>query len=166
MGIPILAFLATPQHSDMKNKKTAAGLSVLIASALLLVPALKKEKDPCRVDLGTPHISTHLAEREGLAAVKVNAFSICNRPHSRVTLTVELWKEETIFKKRLRKTVTRNRGLIPPNEKFKNENTFVPCRDNSETLYFAKAYGKALIDGVWHFAADKSEISIPIKCGT
>ena len=166
MGIPILAFLVAPQTMEMKNKKIAAGLSVLIASALLIVPSLKKDKEPCRVDLGKLHISTHFAEREGFAAVKVNAFSICNRPHSRVTLTVELWKEETIFKKRLRKTVTRNRGLIPPNEKFMNEKTYVPCKSNSETLYFAKAYGKALIDGVWHFAADKSEISIPIKCGT
>lgn len=166
MGIPILALLVSPQTTKMKKKKLATGVTILVASAVLVAPVLKKEKIPCRVEVGRLHISTFLEEREGLVAVKVNAFSICNRPHSKVTLTVELWKEEIIFKKKIRKTVMVNPGLVPANQKFWNENTYVPCNSAAETLYFAKAYGKALIDGVWHFAADKSEKSVPIKCGT
>ena len=166
MGIPILAFSVSPQNMDMRYGKSFAGVSVVLVSALLIAPMVKKEKDPCRVELGVPHISTHLAERKGLTAVKVNAFSICDKPHARVSLTVELWKEETIFKKRIRKSVARHQEMLRPNEKFFNEKTYVPCKFGAETLYFAKAFGKALIDGVWHFAANKSEVSIPVKCGT
>jgi hypothetical protein len=166
MANPILGFLVSPQNTMMRNRKTAAGVSLLIASVILIVPVVKKEKNPCRVDLGNPHISTFIAERNGLAAVKVNAFSICNRPHSRITLTVELWKEETVFKKRIRVAIARHQGMILPNVKFENNRTFAPCLSSAETLYFAKAYGKALIEGEWNYASDKSEKSFTIKCGT
>lgn len=166
MGIPILAFLAKPQHSDMKNKKAATGITILIAASVLAIPLVTNDASQCKVSIGYPHISKFIQRNNGYLAVKVNAYSKCNRPHSRVTLTVELWKEELVFKKRIRKTVARHLQEIPAGEKFRNLGTFVRCNSDAKTLYFAKAYAKAWIDGKWQFAADKSKVSIPVFCGT
>lgn len=150
----------------MKNRKAAAGITLLIAASLIAVPIATKDSHPCRVSVGHPHISKFIVRNNGFLAVKVNAYSKCNRPHSRVTLTVELWKEELVFKKRIRMTVARHSGEIPAGEKFRNLGTFVRCNSDSKTLYFAKAYAKAWIDDEWQFAADKNEKSIPVFCGT
>jgi hypothetical protein len=166
MGIPILAFLSTPQYSEMKNKKAAAGIAIFIAAAALAIPKAANDPSNCKVSIGYPHISKFIQRNNGYLAVKVNAYSKCDRTHSRVTLTVELWKEELLLKKRIRKTVARHLQEIPAGEKFRNLGTFVRCNSDAKTLYFAKAYAKAWIDGKWQFATDRSKISIPVFCGT
>lgn len=126
-----------------------------------------KTKSPCRIHVSFPHISTNLAERQGLQAVKVNAYSVCNRPHSKISLSVQLWKENLIFKELLLETVAREPKLVPAGQRFYNENTFVPCVNRESTKYFGVAFGKAMIQGKWYVARDKIEIEIPpLKCGT
>lgn len=167
MGIPIQSSLACLQHLWMMNSnKMAFATASVLALAAVILPVSEKEKSLCRVQASRPHISTFFAERNGLNALKINAYSVCDRPHSRVTITVELWKEETVFKKRIKKTIARHVGFLAPNERFYNQKTFVVCKTSRKSLYYGVAYAKALIDGEWHFATHKIAISIPINCGT
>jgi len=46
----------------------------------------------CRIEIDNAHISSTLYKHLNRKFVKVNAVSICNIPHSRVTLTVKIYK--------------------------------------------------------------------------
>ena len=169
MAIPILSLLTIHQYSEMKKQ-----YSVVILLATLTVGSVgaftiqeSKGKNPCRIHLSYPHISTNLTERQGIQAVKVNAYSVCNRPHSKISLSVQLWKENLVFKELLLETVAREPRLVPAGKRFYNENTFVPCLNRESTKYFGVAFGKALIQGKWYVARDEIEVEIPpLKCGT
>lgn len=167
MAIPILSLLVSPQPLRMKSQnKVKVTTAVMLMLSAVVIPLSQKDKNPCRVEIEYPHISSYFVKNSGFNAVKVNAYSVCDRPHSRVSVTVELWKEEALFKKRIKKTIARHVGLLTPNEKFYNQKTFVRCKSSKKTLYFGVAYAKALIVGKWHFAAHKLDISIPVDCGT
>ena len=147
---------------------TAILASTLVLTSLAAVAQQdRKPKNPCRIDISFPHISTNIDERQGIRAVKVNAFSICNRPHSHISLTVQLWKENKVFKEMLIETVARQPKLVPAGARFYNENTFVPCLNYKMTNYYGIAFAKAKIDGKWYIAQHKLEVEIPpIRCGT
>lgn len=167
MAVPILSLLISPQPLKVnKPHRFQATTAIVLAVTAVIVPISQKEKNPCRVEIAYPHISTYFASKKGVDVVKVNAYSVCNRPHSRVTLTVQLWKEESVFKKMLLETITRHPGTLRANEKFYNKDTFEFCKSDSETLYYGVAYAKAFIDGKWQFAAHKLDLSTPVKCGT
>ncbi len=99
--------------------------------------------------------------------MKVNAFSTCNRPHSRVSLTVQLWKENRLLKEMLIQTVERHPKLVSAGMRVYNEGTFVPCLNFESSHYYGIAYAKAMINGKWHIARSQLEIEIPpLNCGT
>lgn len=152
------------------NFKYSVGLlagTLALTSLTAVAVQVSKPKNPCRIEVSIPHISTFISKRQGIRAVKVNAFSTCNRPHSRVSLFVQLWKENLLFKEMLIQTVERNPKLVPAGMRVYNEATFVPCLNFNSTQYYGIAYAKAMIDGKWHFARSKLEIMIrPLNCGT
>lgn len=167
MAIPILSLLVSPQPLKVnKSNRFKATTAIALALTAVITPISQKEKSPCRVEIAYPHVSTYFARKTGMDVVKVNAYSICNRPHSRVTLTVQLWKEEAVFKKMVVQTISRHPGTLLSNEKFYNKDTFAFCKSKSGTLYYGMAFSKAFIDGKWHFAAHKLVLTTPIKCGT
>ena len=167
MAFPILALPVSPQPLKVnKLDKFKVTTAIALALTAVIVPISQKEKNPCRVEIAYPHVSTYFARKTGVDVVKVNAYSVCNRPHSRVTLTVRLWKEETVFKKIVAETISRHPGTLRANERFYNQETFAFCKSKNETLYYGIAYAKAFIDGKWHFATHKLDISTPVKCGT
>lgn len=145
---------------------TVAGVLAVSSISVFAIQG-SKPKNPCRIEVSIPHISTFISKRQGIRAVKVNAFSTCNQPHSRVTLNVQLWKENLIFKELLFQTVERNPDLVPPGTRVYNEATFVPCLNFSSTRYYGVAYAKAMIPGKWHFARSQLKIELPpLNCGT
>lgn len=151
----------------MKINRVIAGIAVLISASVgTVIPAAQDVKEPCRVEVGLPHISKYFLKFRNINAVKVNAFSICNKAHSNVALTVELWKEGSLFKERISTTIVQHQGMIQPRVKFWNTSTFTLCSSSIKTLYFGKAYAKARIDGKWHYAVHKLKFSTPVKCGT
>jgi hypothetical protein len=169
MGTPILAFIVSLQDTQMKKKISAALItSSLVASTLIVfLTGGHESKSDCRIQVSIPHVSTSISERFGLKAVKVNAFSTCNRPHERITLVVQIWKENLVFKELLISHVEREPKLMPAGKRFYNESTFVPCLNSQMTKYYGVAYGKAMINGKWYFANHKLDIVIPpIPCGT
>jgi hypothetical protein len=152
------------------NFKYSAGLlagTFALTSLTAVAVQVSKPKNPCRIEVSVPHISTFISKRQGIRAVKVNAFSTCNRPHSRVSLSVQLWKENLLFKEMLIQTVERNPKLVPAGMRIYNEATFIPCLNFDSTQYYGIAYAKTIIDGKWHFARSQLEIEIqPLNCGT
>lgn len=153
----------------MKTRYSAGFLAASLAITTFTFVSLqdRKPKNPCRIEVSYPHISTNIDERQGIRAVKVNAYSICNRPHSRITLRVQLWKENKVFNELLIQTIAREPKLLPAGKRFYNESTFVPCLNFRETKFYGVAYGKAMIDGKWFFAQHKLEVDMPsIQCGT
>ena len=142
-----------------------ADLVTLSGSGILAIKA--KSKPLCRIEVSYPHISTSLVKNKGIRAVKVNAYSTCNRPHSTIRLTVEIWKEGLFLKEKLVSTTERRSAPIPAYERFYNNSTFIPCQNRELTRYYGVAYAKALIDDKWHYARDQLDIEFKvIPCGT
>lgn len=97
----------------------------------------------------------------------MNGFSICNKPHGNVTLTVQLWEEGTFTRRLVAQSTVRNPGTLPPKSKLRNLSTFELCKNRESHIYFGRAFGKALVNGVWHYARDDFEGKLfPIPCGT
>lgn len=141
--------------------------TLAVSSLTAVAVQVSKPKAPCRIEVSLPHISTFISRHQGIRAVKVNAFSTCNRPHSRVSLTVQLWKENLLLKEKLIQTVERHPKLVPAGMRVYNEGTFVPCLNFELSHYYGVAYAKAMINGKWHFARSQLEIEIPpLNCGT
>ena len=152
----------------MRNNLPAGILvgALAVSSLTAIAVQVKKPKELCRIEVSLPHISTFISKRQGIRAVKVNAFSICNRPHSRISLTVQLWKENILLKEMLIQTEERNPNIVPARTRVYNEGTFVPCLNYKLSQYYGVAYAKAMIDGKWHFAKSRLTIMIPpLNCG-
>lgn len=142
-----------------------AGLITLSGSGIIAINM--KSKPLCRIEVSYPHISTSLIKNKGIRAVKVNSYSTCNRPHSRIRLTVEIWKEGLFLKEKLFSTTERRIAPIPAYERFYNNSTFIPCLNRKPTRYYGVAYAKALIGDKWHYARDQLDIEFKvIPCGT
>lgn len=152
----------------MKNRKLIATTSSLaVVSGLLFVFMMNSTEEAlCKVHVGSPHLSTFFQERNNLRVVKINAHSTCSRPHSDISLTVELWKEGILLKRFVKGTITQYPGVLKPNEKFYNKDTFEICKSDRKTKYFGKVFGKAWIDGQLQRATRIVKISTSVKCGT
>ncbi len=126
-----------------------------------------RPKPPCRIEIGQPHISSWALAKYGYRAVKVNAFSKCNVPQSKVTLTVEIWKEVTFGSSLVARTVVKSPRVTPPGSKVENFETLRRCESYDETKFYGIAYAKAFIQGKWQIARDTYSLNIkPLACGT
>ena len=127
----------------------------------------KKPKPPCRIQISQAHISDWILKHRGFRAVKVDAYSRCNVPQSKVTLTVEIWKTATFGKIRVARSVVKNPGVTYPGRDVENFGTWRRCKSLKLTKYFGVAYAKAFIQGKWQFASDTYSLEIaPLTCGT
>lgn len=155
----------------MQNPKISALLttSILIATTFFGVQATKADspKLPCRIEISIAHISKHIWITTGRRAVKVDAFSRCHLPQSKVTLTVELWKTGQLLNHFVFSTVKRSPGVTYSGDRVVNFDTYVYCKNRELTSYYGIAYSKAFIDGKWQYARHVlSRIINPIHCGT
>lgn len=124
-------------------------------------------KLPCRIEVSIAHISKDIWIKTGKRAVKVDAFSTCLLPQSKVTLTVELWKTGNLINHFVLKTVRRSPGVTSPRVRVENFDTYVFCKNQELTLWYGVSYSQAFIDGQWHYARQVLSREIkPIKCGT
>jgi hypothetical protein len=127
----------------------------------------KQPKPPCRIQIGKAHISSWAFAKFGYRAVKVNAFSKCNVPQSKVTLTVEIWKRGKFTNTQVASTVVKSPGVTLPGRKVENLETLRRCKTFDETKYFGVASAKAFIQGKWQYARDTYSLEIEsLKCGT
>lgn len=157
--------------SHMKTQK----ISALITALLLVITTLinnhsaeaQSSKSPCRIEISIAHISKDLWIKTGKRAVKVDAFSRCQSPQSKVTLTVELWKTGEFLNHLVYSTVKRSVGITSPRDQVENFDTYVYCKNRETTSYYGIAYSKAFIEGKWQYARHVlSRIINPIDCGT
>lgn len=155
----------------MKTQKVSA----LITALLLVITSLignhgaeaQSSKLPCRIEISIAHISKDLWIKTGKRAVKVDAFSRCQSPQSKVTLTVELWKTGEFLNHFVYSTVKRSIGITSPRDQVENFDTYAFCKNRQTTSYFGIAYSKAFIDGKWQYARHVLSRNInPIDCGT
>jgi hypothetical protein len=141
-------------------------LSGIPQSSQAIEPS-NKPKPPCRIQISHAHISDWILKNKGYRAVKVDAFSRCNVPQSRVTLTVEIWKEGAFGRIRVARSVVKSPGVTYPGRDVENFDTSRRCQSQKETKYFGVAYAKAFIEGKWQFARDTYSLDIkPLACGT
>jgi hypothetical protein len=158
----------------MKKLKKLLVLVIPIAAITAIAPSVSnsaelsvRPKPPCRIQIGQPHISSWALAKYGHRAVKVNAFSKCNVPQSKVTLTVEIWKEATFGNTLVARTVVKSPRVTPPGGKVENLKTLRRCESYEETKYYGIAYAKAFIQGKWQIARDTYSLNIkPLACGT
>jgi len=160
--------------SGINNSKKAYPLIAVfvflflgISQASQAVEPSKKPKPPCRIQISQAHISRSVLETNGYRAVKVDAFSKCNVPQSKVKLTVEIWKKGTFGNIRVALTVTRSPGTTNPDKNVENFNTWRRCISFTNSSYFGIAYAKAFIEGKWQLAKDSYSLDVkPLACGT
>jgi hypothetical protein len=127
----------------------------------------KKPKPPCRIQISHAHISDWILKNKGFRAVKVDAFSRCNIPQSRVTLTVEIWKKGAFGKIEVARSVVKSPGVTYPGRDVENFRTWRRCKSLKVTEYYGVAYAKAFIQGKWQIASDTYSLEIePLACGT
>lgn len=127
----------------------------------------KQPKPPCRIQIGKAHISSWALAKFGYRAVKVNAFSKCNVPQSKVTLTVEIWKIGKFTNTRVASTVIKSPSITPPGRKVNNLETLRRCKTFDDTQYYGIASAKAFIQGKWQYARDTYSLDIEsLECGT
>ena len=155
----------------MHNLKisTAASVTFLFVITFLGIQTANpaSPKLPCRIEVSNAHISKDVWIKTGKRAVKVDAFSTCHLPQSRVTLTVELWKTGQPFNHFVFKTITRSPGVTSPRVRVENFNTYIFCKNRDLTFWYGVAYSKAFIGGKWQFARHVLSQKIePIECGT
>ena len=158
----------------MKRIKYSLASASLIALLLVSSPhvstaaqTIKKPKAPCRIQISQAHVSSWILKHKGYRAVKVDAFSRCNVPQSRVSLTVEIWKLGTFGKINVARSVVKSPGVTYPGRDVENFETSRRCKSSRETKYFGVAYAKAFIQGKWQYARDTYSLEIkPLACGT
>jgi hypothetical protein len=127
----------------------------------------EKPKPPCRIQISRAHISDWILKHRGFRAVKVDAFSRCNVPQSRVTLTVEIWKTGTFGKINVARSVVKSPSVTYPGRDVENFKTWRRCKSLKKTKYYGVAYAKAFIQGKWQIASDTYSLKIePLACGT
>lgn len=155
----------------MQNLKitTTVGATFLLAITFFGIQSASpaSPKLPCRIEVSNAHISKDVWIKTGKRAVKVDAFSTCHLPQSKVTLTVELWKTGQPFNHLVLKTITRSPGVTSPRVRVVNFNTYAFCKNGDLTSWYGVAYSKAFIGGKWQFARHVLSQKIePIECGT
>lgn len=142
-------------------------LLVGIPQSSVAIEPSKKSKPPCRIQISRAHISSWTLKHSGYRAVKVDAFSRCNVPQSKVTLTVEIWKVGTFGKIQVARTVVKSPGTTYPGRDVENFETLRRCKTLKKTKYYGVAYAKAFIQGKWQYASHTYSLEIkPLACGT
>ena len=129
---------------------TASVLIVASASAATLKP--KAPKPACRIELDNAHISTTLLEKRQHRYVKVNAWSVCNIPQVRVTLTLEIYKTKLFGNELIEQFETEE--FLPKSSGLKVaiKDAAIECKNRRVTRYFGIVYAKAFIGGKWQYA--------------
>ena len=146
---------------------SAVLLVVGFPSSSIATEPSSEPKPPCRIQVSHAHISNWIFTHEGYRAVKVDAFSRCNVPQSKVTLTVEIWKLETFGKIRVARTYVKSPGVTFPGKDVENFKTFRRCKSHEMTKYYGVAYAKAFIQGKWQVAMDTYSTDVQtLACGT
>lgn len=138
-----------------------------VASANGASNIINPPKPICRIEVDNAHISRHMIRFQDRRGVLVSARSKCSVLHSRVMLTVQLYKVEK-FGNHLLKTVSTNPNK-PESSGYlvRNNAAFIDCRNYKRTRYFGIATSKALINGKWKYAGRaRSDKTIEINCGT
>ena len=124
-------------------------------------------KLPCRIEVSVAHISTDFFEKTGRRAVKVDAFSKCNVPQSKITLTVEIRKVGAFGSHLVWTTTVKSSGTTFPGNQVNNYGTYRICRNKTPTRYYGVAFSKAFIAGKWQYARHVLSREITsIQCGT
>jgi hypothetical protein len=123
-------------------------------------------KAVCRIEVGDAHISSSILKHKGVHVVKVNAISICNAQQNQVTLTLEIYKVGEFSDHLMHRAVTNpalpsSRGL-----KVRIQDAKVECINSRPSSYYGIVYGKAIIQGTWHYAGKTRSVHIvQLLCG-
>jgi hypothetical protein len=142
---------------------TAQAITTLIPAQGVVTPPLTK----CHIELDSPHISKYLVRKFGIMAVKVNAYSKCDKPMRDLKLTVELYKVGFFDDDQVAKEEITVPGLIYANRVVKNQAAYVKCKNSKKSRFYGIAYASGVIDGQFKKTLHVfSEKTVPIKCGT
>lgn len=120
---------------------TSTTVSILFtasADAATLKP--KAPMPACRIELDNAHISTTLREKRQRRYVKVNAWSICNIPQVRVTLTLEIHKTKLFGTELIKQFQTEE--FLPKSSGLKVaiKNGAIECKNKRLTRYFGAVF--------------------------
>lgn len=137
------------------------------AGANAAVKMASSAKPVCGIEIDNAHISQHMVRFQNRRGVLVSARSRCNVPHTRVLLTVQLYKVEKFGNHLLRTKTTDPKNPKSSGYLVRNNAAFIVCRNYKRTRYFGIATSKALINGQWRYAGRaRSDKTIEINCGT
>jgi hypothetical protein len=135
--------LTIPKPFRTLPKVPSVAVIGLLALQYAWMTATTEPNVHCDLIVERPHVSTHLAEKLGINAIKLNITSKCNVPQ-RFT-EVEAWIE---LEESNAKTVAHNFGSVRANAlrnsntEARFENLYVECRKNVLSNYkgFAKGF--------------------------
>jgi len=100
-------------------------------------------------------------------AVKVNAYSKCDKPMRNLKLTVELFKVGFFNDDQVAKEEIDIPGLIYANRVVRNQSAYIKCKDTKRNRFYGIAYASGVIDGEFKKTLHVfSEQTVSIKCGT
>lgn len=141
-------------------------ISAPIAAALPLTSAKTPQKPLCRIEIDYVHPSTYFRNR-GIAAIKVNARSVCDVTQQEVILTVQIFKVGFLFDHLIRSTTTDANRPSSTGLRVENNQTSARCKDSKVTKYYGIAFATAVIAGQKVQAPPARSIKITtIPCGT
>ena len=123
----------------------------------------------CRIEIDNAHISSTLYKHLNRKFVKVNAVSICNVPHSRVTLTVKIYKVGLLVDHFVSFSATNPSAESSSGYRVVNQGTRAVCLSGRMSDYYGVAYSKAIVDGKWQYAGNTYSpkvVSLPCESST
>ncbi len=135
--------LTIPKPFRTLPKVPSVAVFGLLALQYAWMTATTEPNVHCDLIVERPHVSTHLAEKLGINAIKLNVTSKCNVPQH--FTEVEAWIE---LEDSNAKTVAHNFGSVRANAlrnsntEARFENLYVECRKNVLSNYkgFAKGF--------------------------
>jgi hypothetical protein len=141
-------------------------ISAPIADALPLPSAKTPQKSLCRIEVDYVHPSTYFRNK-GIAAIKVNARSVCDVLQQEVVLTVQIFKVGFLFDHLVSSTTTDPIRQSSTGLRVENNRTSAHCKDSKVTKYYGIAFATAVIAGQKVQAPPARSIKIStIPCGT
>jgi len=141
-------------------------ISAPIADALPLPSAKTPQKSLCRIEVDYVHPSTYFRNK-GIAAIKVNARSVCDVLQQEVVLTVQIFKVGFLFDHLVSSTTTDPIRQSSTGLRVENNQTSARCKDSKVTKYYGIASATAVIAGQKVQAPPARSIKITtIPCGT
>jgi len=141
-------------------------ISAPIADALPLPSAKTPQKSLCRIEVDYVHPSTYFRNK-GIAAIKVNARSVCDVLQQEVVLTVQIFKVGFLFDHLVSSTTTDPIRQSSTGLRVENNQTSARCKDSKFSKYYGIAFATAVIAGQKVQAPPARSIKITaIPCGT